>query len=89
MVAIQKTEPEAGERGPMIGVTMSWDTAVGMSAILHKVAKNLKAADPNDREANALDALSRSYSEACAEALKSQLASELGIYEVDVEIVPK
>jgi hypothetical protein len=89
MVAIQKTEPETGERGPMIGVTMSWDTAVGMSAILHKVAKHLTAADPNNREAKVLDALSRAYSEACAKALKCQLANELGIAEVDVEIVPK
>jgi hypothetical protein len=70
MVAIQKTEPEAGERGPLIGVTMDWYTAVGLAAILHKVAKGLRANDPKSPEADCLTALAKAYAEACASAVK-------------------
>ena len=70
MVAIQRTEPEAGNAETMVGVTMDWYTAVGLAAILHKVAKNLRAGDPASPEADCLTALAKAYAEACASAVK-------------------
>jgi hypothetical protein len=70
MVAIQKTEPEAGNAETMVGVTMDWYTAVGLAAILHKVAKGLRANDAASPEADCLTALAKAYAEACASAVK-------------------